>query len=245
MRTRLTSAGVVLAACVLVAWLVIGCTSTSDNDGASPGSTTSAPTNQADIPFEVPMAVNSIAAQNFLDAWERSRTSQWYVETVFERSQAGVVTLTSTTTRAQRPPDQVYRNATELDRVVSGLRTQCVLDVSVTANGGWRCSSEEPFDVAAQIDTEIEALAELTQGPQRVYQVAEDPTQSGQTCFRLGLSDENSLGPEYGIASRFCFDDETGAIAIVEIVRQLGSLDRTEAVVLDPVVPSDVFDLPV
>jgi len=226
--------------------LAAGCTDSTDSTDSSGESTPldssgiAASVTQAAVPFVVPQSVNSVAAQNFIDAWETSRTSAWYVRTEFTRTQDGAVTFSSSSTRAQQPPNQVYRNDSELDRVVAGMRTQCGF------NGAeWQCSDTVAFDVAQQVAAEVAAIAELAQGPDRVYEVDEDPSSDGRTCYRLGLSDSNALGPPYGVASRLCFDDATGAPTSVEIVRQLGSIDRTEAVEMRADAPADVFDLPV
>lgn len=169
-------------------------------------------------------------AAAFIEAYERSRTGTYVVESLFERTFPGGNGFSSTATIAQRPPDRVERRLGSVTARVDGRVVLC----STTAAGRYRCQSgRSRRSYRTIVEREVDTLRSYVEGDAPLYGVAADgdpgpsPTGAEQTCF--DLEQVRTLpAPPYGTAARFCFDDATGALVELRIERD-EALDVTTA----------------
>jgi hypothetical protein len=157
-----------------------------------------------------------------LAAYERSRTVEAVVESTFTRTVADGRELSYDQRLVQRPPD---------DRLVIGAGAATgrldgrVVRCSTDADGQQSCiqgDEAEPYD--EEVAAEVQALASLVDPSTGVY----DVTALDDGCFSLELV-ADVPSPPYGTTATFCFDEATGVLASVEVVRPEAT-DRTEAV---------------
>lgn len=160
-------------------------------------------------------------ADAFIEAYERSRTGTYVVESTFERTFPSGTGFSSTATIAQRPPDRVERRLGSVTARVDGRVVLC----STTAAGRYQCQTGRARrSYRSLVAREVENLRSYVDGPAPLYSVEADPdpgpsaVRGEQACF--DLEQVRTLpAPPYGTAARFCFDDETGALVGLGIER--------------------------
>jgi hypothetical protein len=157
----------------------------------------------------------------FLDAYERSRSVESVVESVFTRTTAEGRELSYDQRVVQRPPDDrlVIGAGTAVGRI-GGRIVRCNTD----ASGGPACEQGgRAVPYAEEVAAEIDRLAQWVAPDTGAYDVVLD-----EECFRLDLV-VAMFSPPYGIEARFCFDDDTGVLREVVVERPEGT-DHTVAV---------------
>jgi len=156
-------------------------------------------------------------ADAFVEAYERSRTGTYVVESVFQRTFPGGSGFTSSATIAQRPPNRVERRLGSVTARVDGRVVLC----STTGDGRYRCQSgRSRRSYRSVVEREVDTLRGYVEGDVPLYAVDADEAGSpeGQACF--DLEQVRPLpAPPYGTAARFCFDDDTGALVLLRIER--------------------------
>lgn len=169
-----------------------------------------------------PTGVERTDADRFLAAWRRSRMGTWAVESKLTRRTAAGGVLTIESFQAQRPPDRVlYGGGT----VVARQGDQLVACGTPAGRGQPACRRSATTESwADEVDREMEVLAGYLSGLVPLYRV----TDEGRGCFLLEQA-RVLPSPPYGERARFCFDAETGAPVLTEIVRVEGR-DLTRAV---------------
>lgn len=161
------------------------------------------------------------AVEPFLEAYRASREATYAMEGEFTRTLADGRTLSSAAFVAQRPPDVVRRQLGALDGAFRGRTLNC----STGPDGRFACAAGAPApDYQAEVDRDVEILAGYFRGAVPLYEV----TDAGDGCFDL-----RQVGsypdPPYGVRTRMCFDRASGAMRLLELRREGGSVDRVEA----------------
>jgi hypothetical protein len=179
--------------------------------------------------------VDEAAARAFVEAWRRSLTGTYMLESAFERETRGGGRFESESVTVQRPPDRVATGAGSVDARVDGRRLACATD----ADGVLQCRDGGPASSYAEfVDLRVARVAELVEGENALYAVEAQP----ERCFRLTLR-ASLPAPPYGLLARFCFDTRTGAPTSSEIRRE-DSVDRTRLVRLSGEVRDEHLRLP-
>lgn len=161
------------------------------------------------------------AVEPFLDAYRTSREATYAMEGQFTRTLADGRTLSSAAFVAQRPPDVVRRQLGALDGAFRGRTLNC----STGPDGRFACAAGAPApDYQAEVDRDVEILAGYFRGAAPLYEV----TDAGAGCFDLRQVGSYPDAP-YGVETRMCFDGASGAMRLLELRREGGSIDRVEA----------------
>lgn len=158
------------------------------------------------------------AGDDFVAAWERSRLGTYVVESTLQRTFPAGNGFSADRTTAQRPPDRLERSLGSVNARLEGGVVRCR-----TEQGRYRCTTgraERSF--RALVRDEVETMQSYVAGDVPLYSVEAD----GE-CFDL-TQILQLPAPPYGTEARFCFDDETGAITYVRVVRDEAT-DVTEA----------------
>ena len=160
------------------------------------------------------------AATEFVAAWERSRTATFVATGTWERrSVATGSELTSEAYLAQDPPRRLQE---EQGGVQGRVDDRLLLCPSGPDDAAAACALGPPTGVAyaESVDAEVEALATLVEGPDRLYDVTADGG-----CFTLTQQRVEPRAP-YGTSATFCFDAATGAPARREVRFERGIVER-------------------
>lgn len=158
------------------------------------------------------------AGQAFVEAWERSRLGTFVVESTLQRTFPDGNGFSVERSVAQRPPDRLERSGGTITGRLDGRVLLCR-----TEQRRYRCSSgRAERSYGALVRDEVETLRSYVSGQVPLYSVEADGG-----CF--DLTQQRQLpAPPYGTAARFCFDDETGALTSIRVVRDEAT-DVTEA----------------
>lgn len=190
---------------------------TSDGDVASDGSTATEGLE------ETPEAADA-----FVAAWERSRTSTYLSASLLRRTISTSVTLELPIVVAQRPPDRVVSSGGSVEGSVGGLGQVC----DEQLDGMLRCAPPgDAVDEEERVAAEVATLRGYFEGDRPVYRVAQE-----DDCFALRLV-AAIQAPPYGQRAAFCFDAASGAPRLQRIERS----DSTDEVTLVSV-RTDVTD---
>ena len=149
---------------------------------------------------------DAAAAEAFIDAWERARDATFLRLGTFERrSEVTNAVISSEDVLAQRPPRRLHRQLGGVD----GRDDRRTIVCPATVDGeSPRCDFGEAAGPTYDEDvaTEVAALHTLVEPPSPVYAVEA----AGDGCFELAQLRAEPRAP-FGVESRFCFDDATGA----------------------------------
>jgi hypothetical protein len=164
------------------------------------------------------------AVESFLAAYRTSREATYAMEGEFTRTLADGRTLSSAAFVAQRPPDVVRRQLGALTGAFRGRTLNC----STGPEGRFTCAAGSPApDHQAEVDRDVEIFAGYFRGAVPLYEVVD----AGDGCFDL-----RQVGfypdPPYGVETRMCFDEATGAMRLLELRREGGAVDRVEAITI-------------
>ncbi len=148
------------------------------------------------------------AAEDFIDAWERSRTATFVRTGTFERrSEVTGSSISSEDVLVQRPPQRLHRQLGG----VSGRddRRLLVCPSAPTGSTPNECTLGDPSGPSYEEDvaSELAALRTLVTGESPVYAVGAG---SEAGCFELVQLRVEPRAP-FGREARFCFDETTGA----------------------------------
>lgn len=155
-----------------------------------------------------------VAAQRFIDAWERSRTATFLTTGTFERrSDVTGAEIRSKDVLAQRPPRRLHRQLGGVD----GRHDDRMVICPAPPPGPEQqppCHLGEPGGTTYEesVQREVAALRELLSGRDPLYDVSLDDA----GCFRLDQRRPDPRVP-FGVAARFCFDQATGAPVRTEV----------------------------
>jgi hypothetical protein len=154
----------------------------------------------------------------FVDAWRRYRDATFVAEMTFERVLTTGERLSNTRVIVQDPPRRLVRQGD------SSLTTDS--DGSLLCEpfaDEIRCTTQAGIDYDGTVEAEIVQWRKAVEGesPQYALLVPEPG------CFELQLVTE-IVAPPYGSATRLCFDEDTGALARRQIIRDTAT-DTEEA----------------
>lgn len=171
------------------------------------------------------------AADAFVEAWERSRTSTYLSGSLLRRTISSSMTMELPIVVAQRPPDRVVSTGGSVQSDVGGENTVC----DEQLDGIVRCGSGgSADDHDERVEAEIETLRSYFDTDTPVYRVS----QSGM-CFDLRLT-AALQAPPYGQNARFCFDDVSGAPTLQRVERAEGTDEVTLVTVRTDVSDDDI-----
>lgn len=178
------------------------------------------------------------ASAPFLEAWERSRTGTFVVESEFRRTLADGRTLFSASELVQRPPDRIARQFGGIDGRIDGRPVVCSTD----QNDDYSCVTGEatvaPF--AESIRTELDTFRSYFTTPDpALYQVIRAPEAD---CFEL-IQQIVYPDPTYGRYTKMCFDPPTGAMRLLERRLDGGVVETLEAQAIRAEVTDGDFNL--
>lgn len=163
------------------------------------------------------------AQPEFLDAWARSRRGTFVVSSDFRRTLADGSTLYSATELIQRPPDRLVRQFGGITGKLGGHLLICSTDPT----GNYRCfpGSDElpPYD--DQVAKELDTFRSYFAGERPLYRVVKNEPGCFEFFLQIPYPD-----PPYGRYARFCFDDATGALRLLERELANGVVETVEAV---------------
>lgn len=160
--------------------------------------------------------------EELLAAYRRSREGTYVVEATFTRTMPDGRRLSSAALVVQRPPDSLRR---QLGSVTGTLRGRS-LNCSSTSEGRLQCApTGEARSWQEGVEEDVEVLRTYFDPVHPLYRVRRD----GEGCFVLE-QDRPYPDPTYGVRTRMCFDDATGAMTDLELIREAGATDRFEAV---------------
>ena len=177
----------------------------------------------------------SAAAQAFLDAWSRYRTTVYSAHLVFERVATNGQSLHTESTYIQQPPRRSIRQS---DSVLITAGADSVTCNTVAGQSQLVCAPAPDTDYAGDIAAEIRGWQAAFGGDQPAYRVA----RSADGCFELQLNIVMA-DPPYGDVARFCFDPATGALATRQFVRSTAT-DTETASAITADIPVDAFVAP-
>ena len=168
---------------------------------------------------------SAAAAEDFVEAWERSRRGTFVVVSTFTRTTTDGRELEARSVVVQRPPDRLAAQGGSVTGRIGGERIVC----DPTPDDQVRCQRTPAVgDAESEVVAEVEQLRGYVSGPAPLYRVAADGP-----CFRLRLA-RALAAPPYGTRAHFCFDPATGAPSRTEVERREG----TDVVVADEIRPS-------
>lgn len=167
-----------------------------------------------------------LAVDDFIAAWERSRTGTFVTSGTYERSsEVTGASISSEDVVAQRPPRRLHRQLGG----VEGRDDDRLLVCAAPPEGAderqpCRLGPPGPITYADSVAREVAGLRSLTGGDDPLYGVRE----RSPACFELTLRRPDPRAP-FGVAASFCFDPTTGAVSS-SMVRHAGGI--TEVVVV-------------
>jgi len=176
------------------------------------------------------------AAPEFIEAWRRSRTGTFVVESEWKRVKSGGEELVSTSLLVQQPPRRLVRRLGTLSADLGDRHVECFTN----ADGVYGCSDGIPLEATfdQDLDREMNDLRDhfsSTKPP--IYRVRSD----GHGCFEL-VQIHPYPNPTFGRLAQLCFDEETGALRYSERwLENLREVQRATSI-RSAVVPDD-FDL--
>lgn len=183
---------------------------------ALPGSDSPAPGEPVTVPV-----TGAAAVDGFLGAWERSWRVEAVVESVTTRTLADGRELSYEQRLVQRPPDdRLVIGAGSASGRIGGRTVRC----ASVAEGPQCTTGDEAPPYDDEVADQVAAFEEMLEPGTGLYEVSTLP----DGCFHLQLR-LRMFTPPYGIESTFCFDDATGVLEEVEVVRPEAT-DRTVAV---------------
>jgi hypothetical protein len=199
---------------MVVGWVLMGCfaaalviaTATTEDADLRPGARPD----------------DGTAAEELVQAWERSRTATFVRTGTFERrSDVTGSSISSEDVLAQRPPQRLHRQLGGID----GRDDRRELSCPSPPEGSppEECTLGEPSGASYDEDVarEVAALRTLVAGDEPVYAVGRgaDPG-----CFELVLQRVEPRAP-FGQEARFCFDEATGAPGNSRVVYEGGIVE--------------------
>jgi hypothetical protein len=160
--------------------------------------------------------------QDFIDAWERSRTATFVRTGTFERrSDVTGSAISSEDVLVQRPPQRLHRQLGG----VSGRDDRRLVTCPSTPSGAepGPCSMGPPVGPSYDDDvaSEVEALHTLLEGDAPVYAVGGGEDEG---CFEL-VQLRAEPRARFGREARFCFDPVTGAPANSRVAYEGGIVE--------------------
>ncbi|MEM7139412.1 MAG: hypothetical protein AAF548_00155 [Actinomycetota bacterium] len=212
MRAAVVVIGGVLAG-ILAVLLVAAVAGDGDEPEASDPSTI--------VELRFPAVAHDIdAAEGLIVAWNRWRTASFVTTGTWSRTpDGGADPLNGETFTAQDPPRRLVVRLGTVIESIEGSVTVCdapsedVIVPGCQEVGGVRSYDERVAD-------EMQLVVEYVVGDARLYDVGFDDVDNPfQSCFRVELREQVLRSP-WGRAARFCFDDETGALASTLVRRQ-------------------------
>jgi hypothetical protein len=164
--------------------------------------------------------VERVDPNEFVAAYERSRTAELLVEATFTRTFNDGRELVYETRLIQRPPDDVL--VVGAGSAVGRLGGRVIRCNATTADAPPDCieAAVAPPPYREEVADAVAAMDDLVE---RAYDVERD--EAG--CWILTLVAAVPT-PPYGGAARFCFDAASGALASLE-VRRPEAVEVTEA----------------
>jgi hypothetical protein len=172
-----------------------------DDDGAD--SVTLAP---VETVYPADQAAN---AEAFLEAWARHRTATYRAELTWSRRLANGQELEVTRTVVQQPPQRAIRQAGSTSLIGADASMNCE-----PRTDGTVCTQLPGVDYDAAVANEVAAWRTAITGDKPAYAI--DSSRDG--CFELRLVG-SLVDPPYGDLSQVCFDDATGAMRSLQVVR--------------------------
>lgn len=153
------------------------------------------------------------AAEDLVVAWNRWRTATFVSAGTWTRTLDGVdEPLTGDTYTAQAPPRRLVMRLGAIIESIDGTLVTCDDPTEpVIVPGCSEVSGLRGYD--ERLRSEMTLVLAYVRGEERIYDVA-----VVDDCFQLELRGDSLRSP-WGRAARFCFDDETGALASSRVRR--------------------------
>lgn len=185
---RAATAVAAIGAGGILAAVLVGVVLAPDRDEARPGTDTAA---------------------EFVTAWERWRRADVsYVEVTTRRS--GERSATARVEVAQRFPDRVVRDGTQISARLNGRRIGC----GPNADGATACLDNGGISPVEELRVELDRFVERTEGSSPRYRLSA----LGGGCYRFRLT-VDEFRPPWGRRWDVCFDRATGVVRREEITR--------------------------
>jgi hypothetical protein len=177
------------------------------------------------------------AAEDFLDAWARSRAATYRTVADFTRTSSSTgAELQRRIVIAQRPPDRLRIDESGAAGIVDGRRILCSFrDEELVCN-----DAEAEVTLEEQAAEQLATLRGYVTGDDPLYDVTADPDTEDGDCFDLGLA-HRIVAPPLGVTSRYCFDEDTGAPTHT-VVEAVEATDDIRTIQLDTVVTDAQLD---
>ena len=183
---------------------------------------------------EEPAASEAGAAEAFVAAWERSRTSTYLTEGTFERrSEVTGASIASEDVVVQRPPRRIHRQLGGVDGRDDGRLLVCPAPPPGEDEPEPCRYGPEGRSYDSSVRREVEGVRSIVTGGDPLYTV----TSPADGCFVLDLRRSDPRAP-FGIGATFCFDAATGApirseVRYAEGINEVVVVDRVTAEVTD------------
>lgn len=176
-----------------------------------------------------------VAAERFIEAWERSKRGTFRVLSESRRTSDDGRELVSSIELVQRPPDFLRRGFGSVEARIGDRPIGCTTDPA----GELHCTAGEGERTYEEIvEEEVGRWDAYFEGEVPLYRIET----GGDGCFDLYLT-RTYPSPPYGRFARFCFDDETGARTYTEVRKDEGT-DVVEALEVSARVTDADFELP-
>ena len=160
------------------------------------------------------------ADDRFVAAWKRSREATYYAKGTFERhSDLTGSSIGSEDVVAQDPPRRLHR---QMGGIEGRFDDRVLVCPSAPGPDDPPCQLGDPGGrtYAEDVAAEVASLRTLVEGARRVYSVRD----AGPGCFALDQR-RSAAGVPFGVRSRYCFDDATGAL-VEATVTYAGGIDE-------------------
>lgn len=153
------------------------------------------------------VATGEDAVQQFAAAWERSLRATFVRTGVFERrSEVSGQRIASEDVLVQRPPRRLHRQLGGVEGRDDDRAVLCPAPLPRQESPGCSLGAAGGLGYEELIERGVAGVLDAVGGSDPLYEVVRGP----DGCFSLDLRRADPRA-SFGVASRFCFDEETGA----------------------------------
>lgn len=167
--------------------------------------------------------VDSVAADRFARAWERTREGTYLARGTYERrSEVTGASLSGEDVVAQRPPRRLHRQMGGVEGRDDDRLLVCPAPPAGEEDRPAPCTLAPPSGptYARDVADEVAAVRSMSSGDQPLYEVREPRP----GCFELRQLRVEPRAP-FGVRASFCFDPATGAVAMSRVRHEGGIVE--------------------